>query len=89
MAEFSKTTFNLVDLTKIIALLLCFVGQHYSLKNEIHDAVSVQKTEKQVVSMQFAILNKSIDALENKYNSLIGLQMSPADKPKPIKIETE
>jgi hypothetical protein len=88
MAEFSKTTFSVVDLTKIIGVIICFVVQNYSLKNEIHDAVTKQDCDKQVSAIQFSSLEKSVNKLEHNY-SLLMESRSPADKPKPIKIETE
>lgn len=91
MTDVSKLKFSVVDVTKIVTVIVCFMAQNYSLKNEIHEAILTQSGDKQFFGVQIAGITKDIDGLNNKYDFLIRneLKFSPADKPKPIKLEPE
>lgn len=87
MAEFSKTTFSVVDVTKLVTIVALFIAQHYSLKNEIHDAVTMQVADKQIYTLQLSQIRNDVSDLEKKWDAKI--QYSDADKPKPVKIPDE
>lgn len=89
MANVKDLKFSVVDVTKIVTVIVCFCVQYYSLKDEIKDAISSQKVDKKEFGLQIAINTKAIEGLNNKYDFLIRNEVSPADKPKPIQIESE
>lgn len=90
-----KPAFSFKEVVSIAGLVSGFLFQYFSLRTEVRDLKSEMKAlvmeqsfNKREIIQQVTAAQKDIDDFK-KYVPQLASLFSPADKPKPIKIQTE
>lgn len=83
-----KPIFSFKELMYVLTLALGFFIQHFTMKQEIHDAIVEMSYSKKELMQMIAATDKRVDAHDKALNWLTQ-HVGSAIKPKEIQIEPE
>lgn len=84
-----KAIFSVKDLVYILTLAIGFGIQYFTIKVQIHDAISEIDFNKKEQTYLIAALTQTVEKHEKRIDDLTSAYRSMAIKPKEIKIESE